>query len=69
MEAEPVQDSAVDEETIRTSRDWETNQLDESDKENLDPVDKIKKAKDLLDIGAITQEEFEQIKNKYLERI
>jgi ribosomal protein L40E len=71
MEAEPVQDSAVDEETVQSepAEIGETNQLDESDKENLDPVDKIKKAKDLLDIGAITQEEFEQIKNKYLERI
>jgi ribosomal protein L40E len=37
--------------------------------ENVDPVEKIRKAKELLDIGAITQEEFEQIKNKYLEQI
>ncbi|AUB58933.1 MULTISPECIES: zinc ribbon domain-containing protein [Methanobacterium] len=34
-----------------------------------DPVLKIKKAKELLDIGAITQEEFDRIKNKYLEMI
>jgi ribosomal protein L40E len=34
-----------------------------------DPVVKIKKAKELLDIGAITQEEFDRIKNKYLELI
>lgn len=32
-----------------------------------DPVEKIKKAKELLDIGAITQEEFDEIKRKYLE--
>jgi Double zinc ribbon/Short C-terminal domain len=31
-----------------------------------DPVEKIKKAKELLDIGAITEEEFEEIKKKYL---
>ncbi len=34
-----------------------------------DPVEKIKKAKELLDIGAITEEEFETIKKKYLEKI
>ncbi len=34
-----------------------------------DPVQQIKKAKELLDIGAITQEEFDRIKNKYLELI
>jgi len=32
----------------------------------VDPVEKIKKAKELLDIGAITEEEFEEIKKKYL---
>ncbi len=37
--------------------------------ENIDPVEKIKKAKELLDIGAITTEEFENIKKKYLELI
>jgi hypothetical protein len=37
--------------------------------ENIDPVEKIKKAKELLDIGAITSEEFENIKKKYLELI
>jgi ribosomal protein L40E len=35
----------------------------------VDPVDKIKKAKELLDIGAISQEEFEEIKKKYLSLI
>ncbi|MEN6329813.1 MAG: SHOCT domain-containing protein, partial [Methanobacteriaceae archaeon] len=34
-----------------------------------DPVEKIKKAKELLDIGAITPEEFEEIKKKYLAMI
>jgi len=37
--------------------------------ENVDPIEKIKKAKELLDIGAITEEEFESIKNKYLQKI
>jgi hypothetical protein len=36
---------------------------------DVDPVERIKKAKELLDIGAITQEEFEMIKNKYLDEI
>lgn len=35
--------------------------------ENTDLLDKIKKAKELLDIGAITEEEYEKIKNRYLE--
>ncbi len=34
-----------------------------------DPMEKIKKAKELLDIGAITEEEFEEIKKKYLSLI
>ena len=37
--------------------------------DKVDPVEKIKKAKELLDIGAITSEEFENIKKKYLEQI
>jgi hypothetical protein len=32
----------------------------------LSPMDEIKKAKELLDIGAITQEQFEEIRDKYL---
>jgi len=45
--------------------------IGESEKviENVDPVEKIKKAKELLDIGAITSEEFENIKKKYLKLI
>ena len=35
----------------------------------IDPVEKIKKSKELLDMGAITSEEFENIKRKYLEQI
>lgn len=35
----------------------------------IDPVEKIKKSKELLDMGAITSEEFEHIKKKYLELI
>lgn len=37
--------------------------------EKVDPIEKIKKAKELLDIGAITSEEFDSIKKKYLEQI
>ena len=36
---------------------------------NVDPVERIKKAKELLDIGAITQDEFDIIKKKYLDEI
>ncbi|MEN6591686.1 MAG: SHOCT domain-containing protein [Methanobacterium sp.] len=34
--------------------------------ETISPMDEIKKAKELLDAGAITEEEYENIKNKYL---
>ncbi|WJI08810.1 hypothetical protein FGU46_01230 [Methanobacterium sp. CWC-01] len=37
--------------------------------QKLSPMDEIKKAKELLDIGAINQSEFEEIKNKYMEKI
>ncbi len=42
-------------------------------KKNLDieadPMDIIIKSKELLDIGAINEEEFQRVKNKYLEQI
>ncbi len=38
-------------------------------KAKVDPVERIKKAKELLDIGAITEEEYEMIKDKYLKEI
>ncbi|MDD1774889.1 MAG: SHOCT domain-containing protein [Methanobacterium sp.] len=43
--------------------------LVERKKSDADPVERIKKAKELLDIGAITQEEFDAIKKKYLDEI
>ncbi len=59
IEEKPVEDEAVVQET----------KIEESSEEDIDPVEKIKKAKELLDIGAITQEEYDQIKSKYLEKI
>ena len=47
----------------------ENNKEDLKSAEIDDPMDKIKKAKELLDIGAITQEEFESIKSKYLDMV
>ena len=35
----------------------------------VDPMDKIIKSKELLDIGAINEEEFQRLKNKYLDQI
>ena len=46
-----------------------SNKTTETVKNNIDPVEKIKKSKELLDMGAITSEEFESIKKKYLEQI
>ncbi len=48
------------------------NKLDEVRKQKMgktkqvSPMDEIKKAKELLDAGAITEDEFENIKKKYL---
>jgi hypothetical protein len=36
---------------------------------HADPLESIKDAKELLDSGAITQEEFDELKNKYLKMI
>lgn len=41
----------------------------ETEKDTIEPMERIRKAKELLDMGAITQEEFNQIKNKYLKQI
>jgi hypothetical protein len=41
----------------------------EADKPGSDPLDEIEKAKKLLDMGAITQEQFEEIRDNYLKRI
>ena len=46
-----------------------SNEESETGTGYIDPVEKIKKGKELLDMGAITSEEFENIKKKYLERI
>jgi hypothetical protein len=40
-----------------------------SQNEKIDPFLKIKKAKELLDIGAISEAEFIKIKNRYLDQI
>jgi ribosomal protein L40E len=61
--------------TKNTEADLETEEVvSEGDTEEVspatsDPMEKIKKAKELLDIGAITEEEFEEIKKKYLAKI
>ena len=40
-----------------------------NDNNKMDALNKIEKAKELLDMGAITQEEFEAIKSKYLKEV
>jgi hypothetical protein len=47
-------------------------ELEEEKIENscgISPMDEIKKAKELLDMGALDEEEFIKIKEKYLKRI
>lgn len=56
--------------TIKDESDLNDNSSEESiEKSENDPIEKIKKAKELLDMGAISEEEFESIKNKYLKQI
>lgn len=47
----------------------ETEPKEPKVKSDVDPVERIKKAKELLDLGAITQEDFDKIKSKYLDEI
>jgi predicted amidophosphoribosyltransferase len=59
-------EEAVDEKNIDNIPN--ENEPEKSGKlDTIDPVERIKKAKELLDIGAITSEEFENIKKKYIE--
>lgn len=44
-------------------------QKDSTTNEPTNPFDEIKKAKELLDLGAITEEEYESIKNKFMKLI
>jgi len=71
---EPVTAEVTKEEPTITSEEptitqEEPNITREETTPDEDPVLKIKKAKELLDIGAITPEEFDRIKNKYLDQI
>lgn len=58
MEEEPAAEIVSGEDAAQTT-----------EQSPADPMEKIKKAKELLDIGAITEEEFEEIKKKYLAMI
>lgn len=57
------------EKSVEYPKAHENNKEDLKSAEIDDPMDKIKKAKELLDIGAITPEEFESIKSKYLDMV
>lgn len=52
--------------TVLRERLAETRQKKWKSQDKFSPLDEIKKAKELLDSGAITPAEFEQIKKKYL---
>ncbi len=83
VEEEPVETGEIAEEVLpakepetvpeekvpETEEHSETEAAKSSEGIEVDPVERIKKAKELWDIGAITQEEFDKIKNKYLDEI
>jgi ribosomal protein L40E len=73
VEEEPLKEPKTLEKTEiddkRETENLETKPEELETETNIDPVEKIKKAKELLDMGAITNEEFENIKKKYLEMI
>jgi hypothetical protein len=52
--------------TVLRNKLKETREQKYEKSENISPMDEIKKAKELLDAGAITEEEYEEIKKKYL---
>ncbi|MDP3065145.1 MAG: zinc ribbon domain-containing protein [Methanobacteriaceae archaeon] len=64
VEETPVVETPV-EPPVETPRDTPKTEATP----DVDPMEKIKKAKELLDLGAITSEEFEEIKKKYVELI
>lgn len=67
---EPVISKAPEPSMVKTTKgEPESTTQATAKHSDVDPVERIKKAKELLDIGAITQEEFEKIKNKYLDEI
>jgi len=73
-EKEPEESPAIPEikvpEHLKSDKvESEEEPVPEVTTEDADPAEKIKKAKELLDIGAITQEEFDKIKDKYLEQM
>lgn len=64
-----VEDHDSQENNQKDHDSQENNEKDVKSDEIDDPIDKIKRAKELLDIGAITPEEFESIKSKYLDMV
>lgn len=63
---EPVKTKAPEPPVVKQTKPVVTS-TEEKAIPDADPVKRIKKAKELLDMGAITEEEFEMIKNKYLD--
>jgi ribosomal protein L40E len=62
-------ETVPEEKVPETEEPPKTEVAERSEDVKVDPVERIKEAKELLDIGAITQEEFDKIKNKYLDEI
>ena len=63
-----VKEGVITNKTAEKPKKQKTKKKKTAPKSNkkVDPMKKIKEAKELLDMGAITQEEFNDIKSKYL---
>ncbi len=60
---------AFKEKEEESQQDDETVDISDELPDDVNPMQKIKEAKELLDIGAISQEEFDEIKTKYMKFI
>lgn len=70
IEEDLIEEPVIEKEEVEDKSKNLQKEPDEPETQlSVDPVEKIKKAKELMDMGAITSEEFENIKKKYLEMI